>query len=95
MSTLFAWISAAFAVLAFIAVAMMLYAAATVSGSAGMAIIAFQLWALIAGCAAVVLGIVARLLGRETLKGLGAANFGIGLGLGSLLAMFIIVFIFG
>jgi hypothetical protein len=92
MSKLIGLVSAAFAVLAFLAVAFVFYGAAT---SAGMAVLAFQLWAVIAGFAAIALGVISRLLANRGPDGRGLAHFGFGLGAGSLLALAIGVFFLG
>lgn len=93
MNKFLAFISAAFAMLAFLSVVLMSYAA---HNNGGMTVLLFQVWALIAGGAAIVFGLISWLLTKRTDQPTpGGARFGFGFGLGSLLALAIIVFIFG
>jgi hypothetical protein len=86
-------IAAIFAVLGFLSTAMMFWAHAN---NGGMAVMAFHLWGVIASVAAVALGFLARFMAKRVPTPISrASDFGMGLGLGVLLAQLIGFLILG
>ena len=80
-------ISAIFAVLGFASTAIMFWLHAT---NGGMAILFFHLWGVIASVAAVVIGFLGRWMAKRVPTPISrASDFGMGLGLGVLLAQLI------
>lgn len=87
------FIAAAFAVLGFLAFAAMFWGMAN---NGGIAVLGMQMWGVIASVAAVVLGFVARLMAKnQPVRISRASDFGMGLGLGNLLALLIAMLFFG
>ena len=83
MHKFIAFIAAAFAMLGALSIALMFYGH---FNEGGMAVLAFQLWGVIASVAALVLGFLARVLSKG-LPTPSAAKFAMGLGAISLLAL--------
>ena len=80
-------ISAIFAGLGFISIAAMFWGHAQ---NDGMAAAAFQLWGIVSSTAAIVLGFIARWMAKQAKGRISrASDFGMGLGLGCMLALLI------
>lgn len=87
------FVAAAFAILGFLAFALMFYAWAN---QGGMAVAGFQLWGVIASVAAIILGIISRFMAKMApARTSRTSDFGLGLGLGNILAFAIALFFFG